>query len=156
MRRPRSPRQQPSRGNRGLTRLVGRRPAIGSGHQLPSPLGSARFQAARLLSSAVDVSPILNPMDYNDLFVLEDLVDDPVVATTSRSQAFELAKQWFTKPSWILGNGSEYSSESCLSDLDRQLIEVSEPFRCDFDLIHRGFSDDVSKGKSLSSRRFLT
>ena len=65
-----------------------------------------------LLSSAVDVSPMLNPMDYDDLFVLEDLVDDPVVATTGRSQAFELAEQWFTEPSWILGNGSEYAARA--------------------------------------------
>ena len=108
------------------------------------------------LSSAVDVSSMFDPMDYHDLLFFENLVDDPVVATTSRNQAFKLAKQWFTKPSWILGNWSEYSSESCLSDLGRQLIEVSEPFRCDFDLIHRGFSDNVSKGKSLPSRRFLT
>jgi hypothetical protein len=33
---------------------------------------------------------------------------------------------------------------------------VSEPFRCDFDLIHRGFSDVVSNGQSLPSRRLLT
>jgi len=49
---------------------------------------------------------MLDPMDYDDLLFFENLVDDSVIATTSCSQAFELAKQRFPESTWVLGDRS--------------------------------------------------
>jgi hypothetical protein len=41
------------------------------------------------------------------VLVLEDLVDDPVVATPRRPQAFEFAEEWLAESSGAVGDGSQ-------------------------------------------------
>lgn len=43
----------------------------------------SRFQVDALLSPAVDVPPMFDPMDYNDLLFFENLVDDSVISTNT-------------------------------------------------------------------------
>jgi len=51
------------------------------------------FRVARtLLSSAIDIAPMLDPVHYDHLLFLENLVDDPIVAPAGHGQTFELAE----------------------------------------------------------------
>lgn len=87
---------------------------------------------------------MLDAVDDNNLVFFEDLVDDPVVAATGHSQPFELAEQRLAESPRILCDRSEQGTQSRLPDPVWQLVQMSEAFRSDLDLIHRRFSDVVS------------
>jgi hypothetical protein len=50
---------------------------------------------------------MLHTVDQNDLIVLEDLVDDAVVATSRRPQALESTNQRLAKSVRVLSDRSE-------------------------------------------------
>lgn len=71
------------------------------------------------LSRPIDVPPMLHSVDEYDLFGLEDLVDDPVVAASRRVQPFEFSKQRLAQTSRVPGDWAENCCEGRFSHLLR-------------------------------------
>jgi hypothetical protein len=99
---------------------------------------------------------MLHPMDHDGLVVLEDLIDDSVVTTTSRVQPFELPQQWLPETLWVVGNGAENRCECCFSCLLRKAVQVSKTLRSDLDFIHTRFLGVVLEPKPLAASGLVT
>ena len=88
------------------------------------------------LARWVGVPSMLYAMDQDDLVVLDDLIDDPVVPSPSRVQSFELSQQGLPQPVRVVCDWAENRCECCLSYLLGQQVQVLKTLGCDFDLIH--------------------
>lgn len=93
---------------------------------------------------------MLHPVDENDIVVLEDLVDDSIVAPPGRVQPLEFSKQRFPKALRVACYGSQNRCDCCLSHLFWKSVPVSKTFRCDFDFVHQVFLDAVLNWKSFA------
>jgi hypothetical protein len=60
---------------------------------------------------------MLHAVDQDGLFVLEDLIDDSIVAPSGRVQSFEFSEQRFPEALWVLCDGSENRCECCFPHL---------------------------------------
>jgi hypothetical protein len=86
---------------------------------------------------------MLHAVDEHDLLVLEDLIDDSIVAPPGRVQSFEFSKERFPQALWVLCDGPENRCECCRSQLFWKSVQVSKTFRCDLGFVHQVFLDAV-------------
>ncbi len=84
---------------------------------------------------------MLHTVDQNDLVVVEDLVDNAIVATPRRPKTFEFADERFAEPVRILSNRPEYRLQCSMAHLLGESIEMSETLCCDLDFVHPATSD---------------
>lgn len=98
----------------------------------------------------IHVSAVLNSVDHDDVVMFEDLIDDAVVASSSRSETLEFTHEWFPETQRILGKRSEDGSEGGVADLVGELVEVAKTLRRDLDLVHRVGSDLIAETNPLA------
>jgi hypothetical protein len=58
---------------------------------------------------------MLHAVNEYDLFLLEDLIDDSIVAPSGRVQSFEFSEQRFPEALWVLCDRSENRGECCFT-----------------------------------------
>lgn len=84
----------------------------------------------------VDVAAVLDSVDQDDVFIVEDLVDDAVVAAAGGTKTVELADQRLSQPPRVVGDGPEDRLESSLAYLGRQAVEMAQTLSRDLDVVH--------------------
>ena len=94
---------------------------------------------------AVDVSAVLDSVDHYCHLVLQDLVDDAVVATAGGSQALKFVHQRFADPLGILSHRAEDGGKGCISNLVGQAVEMPQARGRDLDLVHGAASDVIAQ-----------
>jgi len=99
---------------------------------------------------------MLNAVDQNYVVVLEDLVDDAVVASPSRPESFEFSEKRLAEPLRILGDRPQDRLECSGPHLLGQAMEMPESLGGDLDLVQRTVSDRVSQAQPLSLSRLGT
>jgi hypothetical protein len=99
---------------------------------------------------------VLYPVDQDDSLVLEDLVDDPVVAAPGGMQSLEFPEQWLSETLWVLRFRTQDRRKSGLSCLLRKTVQVSKTLRGDLDFIHTRFLSVVLEPKPLAASGLVT
>jgi len=91
---------------------------------------------------------MLNAVDENHLCILEDFIHDPVVASSSRPETFELAKEWLSEACRVLGYWSEDRRQGGIAYLRWESVQMPDTLGGDLDFVHpapSNPSDLVSK-----------
>ena len=99
---------------------------------------------------------MLNAVDEDDFLSLQDLVDDAVVATSGRPEAFEFSEEWLAEPLRIVGDRPQDRLERSGPHLLGQALEMPETLGGDLDLVHRPASDVVPQAQPLALGRLGT
>ena len=68
---------------------------------------------------------MLYTVNQNDLFILEDLVDDAVVTAAGRPKPFEFADQWLSKPVRVLNDRPEDGLQSSVPHVVGETVKVA-------------------------------
>lgn len=82
-------------------------------------IGAQRSDRRLLSAGSVDVSSMLYAMDEDDLLLIQDLVDDPVVAATGRVQAFEFTDEWLAETFRVVCDGAKNGRKCSFANLLR-------------------------------------
>jgi hypothetical protein len=85
---------------------------------------------------------MLHTVDQNN-FVVEDLVDDAIVATPRRPEALEFSDEWLAESVRVLSDRTEDRLQSSVAHLLRESIEMTETLSRDLDLVHPATSDVI-------------
>lgn len=93
---------------------------------------------------------MLHLVDQHGVCFVVDLVDDSVVAPSSRPQPVELTFERLANPPRLLRQRPEDQLDGSGPDLVRKPVEVTKPFAGDPDLVHAGRSGAVFASPSPS------
>lgn len=107
------------------------------------------FQQRRSARS-VQFPPMLDPVDDDDLVILEDLVDDPVLAPSGGPEPFQFAEEWLAEPLRVAGDRPQDRLECGGPDLIGKAAEMPETFGCDLDLVQRTTSEVIRQPQPLA------
>jgi len=88
------------------------------------------------LTRPVHIPTVLDPMNHNNLLVVNDLVDDPVVTAPRRIEPSEFADQPLAEPMRILGNRPQDGLHGGMAYLAGKPVEMAKTLGCDLDLVH--------------------
>jgi len=99
---------------------------------------------------------MLNAVDQDDLVVLDDLIDDPVVPASSRVQSLELSYKWLPQPVRVVCDWAENCCECCFSHVLWKPVQMSKTFGCDLDLVHVRFLCVILERKLLTASSLVT
>jgi len=93
---------------------------------------------------------MLHTVDDDDLVGLDDLVDDPVIASAGGAEAFELAEEGLAEPLRVGGDRSQDRFEGGGSHPLGQSMEMAETFGGDLDFVQVPASDVVPQPQPLA------
>lgn len=96
---------------------------------------------------------MLNAVNDDYLVFLDDLVDDPVVPTSSRVESLQFACEGLAQLVGVLSDGPKDGRNSGVTNLVRKPVEVSQAFRCDLDVVHAVMSHMVLQRHGLTACR---
>lgn len=92
---------------------------------------------------------MLHSVNQNDVGLIEDLVDDPIVSASSRIEALQFADQWLPEAMWALGDRAEDRLERGVSYLVGEPVEVAETLGRDLDFVHGGVLNVVAQAQAF-------
>jgi hypothetical protein len=98
----------------------------------------------------VRIPAVLHSVDQNDLVVIEDLVDDAIVATPRRPETLEFSNERLAEPARVLSDRTVYRLQSSVAHLLRELDEMTETLSRDLDLVHTATSDVIPETDPLA------
>ena len=100
-------------------------------------------------SVPVHVGAVLNPMHDNGLRVVNDFVDDPIVASARRVEAVEFPDQLLAESLWVFSNRPRQRAERRVTNFHREAVEVSKTFGRDSYFIHGAGSFPLRVGEEF-------
>ncbi len=99
---------------------------------------------------SVRVPAKLHTVDQNDSVVVEDLVDDAIVAAPRRPKTLKFPNERFAAPVRILSNRPEDRLQCSVAHLLGELVVMTETLSRDLDLVHAATSHVVLETQPLA------
>jgi hypothetical protein len=93
---------------------------------------------------------MLHTVNQNDLVVVEDLIDDAIIATSRRPQTLKFSNQRLSEPTRVVRNRPEDGFQCSVPHLLRELVEMAKTLSRDLDRVHPTTSDVIRETNPLA------
>jgi len=99
---------------------------------------------------------MLHAVDQDNPVVFHDLVDDAIVAASSRPESCQFSNERLSEPARIFRNRPQYRLERSVTYFLRESIEVPQTLSRDLDLEHVRTSEMITESESFALFCFRT